>query len=100
MGMLKDALLGDHPLEFRGSPEQQANIERVHHKIAPAILAFFALHGRGSTFRVDELRMFINAKFPSVAPDSAGRIMRDLRERGEIDYDVINRRQSLYRINK
>jgi len=33
---------------------------------------------------------------PGIAPDSPGRILRELRLRGWLNYVVINRRQSLY----
>lgn len=98
MSALKEYFLGDKPLEFRGPPEQQENIARVSHRIAPTIVGYFRHRGVGAEFRVDDLRAHIARHFPGIAPDSAGRIMRDLRGRGTIDYAVINRRQSLYRI--
>ncbi len=46
-------------------------------------------------FHMEELRQWIGA---DAAPDSAGRILRLLRQRGVIDYKVANRAQSLYEI--
>ncbi len=97
MSGMKD-LFGDTPVTFRGPPEQRENIARVHHKIAPAILDYFQAHGVGYEFHVDSLRRWIAARYPGIAPDSAGRIMRDLRQSGVLDYEVVNRRQSLYQI--
>lgn len=84
--------------EFRGSPEQQENIARVYSKIAATILAFFRLIGLYGEFHVDELRVYVERHYPNTAPDSAGRIMRELRLHGDLDYEVVNRRASLYRI--
>jgi hypothetical protein len=97
MSGMKD-LFGDTPVTFRGPPEQRENIARVHHKIAPAIIDYFRSRNVGYVFHVDDLRRAVAARYPGCAPDSAGRIMRDLRQSGLIDYAVINRRQSLYRI--
>jgi hypothetical protein len=44
-----------------------------------------------------DLTAHLNAR-SLVAPDSAGRILRDLRKRKVLDYRVINRAQSLYEI--
>lgn len=45
-------------------------------------------------FHMEELRR----RFPDRAPDSAGRILRLLRQKGVIDYVVVNRGQSHYRL--
>ena len=84
--------------QFRGSPAQQENIARVHAKIAPVIASFFHERGLGATFHVDDLRRYVARRYAVIAPDSAGRIMRDMREREWVDYEVVNRRASLYRI--
>ena len=83
---------------FTGPPEQRENIARVHAKIAPIIARFFHERGLGSTFHVDDLRRYVAARYAAIAPDSAGRIMRDMRSRQWVDYEVVNRRASLYRI--
>jgi len=83
---------------FNGPPEQVENIARVYSKLAAHIVEFFRINGPLSEFHVDHLRRWISLRYPGTAPDSAGRIMRDLRQRGLIDYIVVNRRQSLYRI--
>lgn len=36
---------------------------------------------------------------PAPAPDSVSRILRDLRQSGAVSYRIMNRRQSLYRID-
>jgi hypothetical protein len=84
--------------QFKGPPEQRENIARVHAKIAPIIARFFHERGVGSTFHVDDLRRYVAHHYAVIAPDSAGRIMRDMRGRQWIDYEVVNRRASLYQI--
>lgn len=68
---------------------------RVYGKIAPVILQFSA-HYAGMQFHVEELRTFVTLFAPEVAPDSPGRILRQLRQEGKLNYVVLNRRQSLY----
>src|SRR5262245_56170469 len=91
----------DHPdlfdHDFSGAPEQRVEIARVHSKISACITNFFRERGVGAQFHVDDLRRYV-AAHALIAPDSAGRIMRDMRERSWIGYEVVNRRASLYRI--
>jgi hypothetical protein len=44
-----------------------------------------------------ELAEFV-ASAVQVAPDSPGRILRQLRRAGRVDYRIVNRAQSLYEI--
>jgi len=78
--------------------EQDHHLSRVSSRIAGHIISFFIDRGRGAEFHNAELVAYIRAAGFEVAPDSPGRIMRDLRSAGTIDYVVVNRRQSLYRI--
>jgi hypothetical protein len=73
-------------------PEER---ERVYSRIAPIILQFKAEHST-STFHVEDLREYVRRCVPEIAPDSPGRILRELRLQRLLDYVVINRRQSLY----
>lgn len=75
------------------------HLERVSAKVAGFVVAFFKTAGIGAEFHVDQLRRYVLQHYPT-APDSAGRIMRDLRQRGYLDYEVLNRRDSLYRIKR
>lgn len=69
---------------------------RVYAKIAPVILAYYEENPHRQ-FHVEDLRRHVRAQCADVAPDSPGRILRELRLRGLLDYIVVNRRQSLYR---
>jgi len=68
---------------------------RVYSRIAPVILTFAADHA-GQTFHAEQLRRYVLHHDPAIAPDSPGRILRELRLGGKLDYVVLNRRQSLY----
>jgi hypothetical protein len=79
------------------SDDQSSNFNRVNSKIALHILGFF--EGKvGVEFHVAELLTYVRTRVPDLAPDSPGRIMRDLRAKNLISYEVVNRRDSLYRI--
>ena len=75
------------------SPEER---ERVYQKIARHVLEFRDAN-LGRDFHAEELRAYVLGQAPEIAPDSPGRILRDLRLQGLLDYIVINRRESLYR---
>lgn len=80
-------------------PEQQENLERVSRSIAPTILAFLrGLKPRGIVlFHAEELRRVVNQTC-GTAPASADRVLRDLRRKRRVAYEVENRRRSLYRL--
>lgn len=65
--------------------------------IASAIRIFFLRRRSGDFFHMDELVKFVN-EWIHTAPDSPGRIMRALRQRGDIHYDLVSRGRSLYRV--
>jgi hypothetical protein len=77
------------------SDDDRAERERVYARIAPVILTFKAERPDGA-FHAEELRDYVIAQMPEVAPDSPGRILRLLRQEGLLNYVVVNRRQSLY----
>jgi hypothetical protein len=74
------------------APEERS---RVFSRIAPIILAFKDERPTGM-FHAEDLRDYVIERVPDIAPDSPGRILRELRLLGRLDYVVINRRQSLY----
>ena len=53
----------------------------------------------GQEFRCAEVRNACTLKlgFTNVAPSSPDRVMRDLRQRGKINYELVSRPKSLYR---
>lgn len=78
------------------APEERA---RVFSRIAPHILTFRDERPDG-TFHAEQLRDYVIERSPEIAPDSPGRILRELRRVGSLDYVVINRRQSLYQFRR
>ena len=81
---------------YNDAPGERA---RVYGRIAPLIM-YFAEVRAGQQFHVEELRRFVITNAPDIAPDSPGRILRELRLDGRLNYVVINRRQSLYQFRK
>lgn len=69
---------------------------RVYGRIAPVIVAYARDHA-GEAFHAEDLRRHVIAHAPEIAPASADRILRLLRQEGRLDYVVVNRRASLYR---
>ena len=53
------------------------------------------------TFHMEGLRQFVEIRMRGaghIAPDSPGRILRQLRQQGQINYKVISRRKSIYQV--
>jgi hypothetical protein len=73
---------------------QEENLDRVTQKISAAVMEFCRPERE---FRMTQLAEFVSARV-GLAPDSAGRVLRSLRQSGKIDYEVINRQNSVYRI--
>ena len=73
---------------------------RVYHKIAPLIRVFQAWMGvspTGRDWHMEELRRFVLQYVPEIAPDSPGRILRQMRQEKSLNYENVDRAQSLYR---
>lgn len=71
---------------------QDVELGRVSERIAAAVVEFCT---PGRTFHADELRQHVAARC-AVAPGSADRILRLLRQQGRVPYRVLNRSKSLY----
>ena len=72
---------------------------RVRSRIGSLIMEFFRQNNSNSfrVFHMSDLTMYVATRV-KVAPDSTGRIMRQLRQQGQLHYTVVSRRQSLYQI--
>ncbi len=75
---------------------QDKELKRVRGKTAGLIMEFFDCHQVGETFHAEDLFKFVAARC-DVAPASVDRVMRDMRRRGWVNYEVVNRSASLYR---
>lgn len=86
-------------LDFSARTEQRANLVRVSNNIADIVTNFCRerLDEGQAEFHMTDLMGYVNDR-STIAPDSAGRILRDLRRQKVIDYTVVNRAQSLYRV--
>ena len=74
------------------------HLASVRQRIGPFILEWCAARlERAPEFRADDLRRAVHAEL-GCAPGSADRILRTLRQSGELSYSVVSRSRSLYRI--
>jgi nanoRNase/pAp phosphatase (c-di-AMP/oligoRNAs hydrolase) len=74
---------------------QEENVDRVTEKISAAVVEFCEPE---KEFHMIELTQFVSERVGPSAPDSAGRVLRLLRQSGKIAYSVVSRRNSVYRI--
>lgn len=77
--------------------EQTENLTRVRDSIAPHIINFIKERS-GREFHGADLQQYVAEHVNGfVAPGSPDRILRDLRKRGVVSYELLSRSQSLYR---
>lgn len=77
---------------------QSAELERIASRLAELIISFCTDRlAVAPEFNMVELTAWVS-RHVVAAPDSAGRILRDLRKRGLVRYKVTNRRASTYRV--
>ena len=78
---------------------QTQQINRVKRKIGQLVTDFvYEVWQRSEkTFYVGELQQYVRARLPA-APASPDRILRQLRREGMLDYEVIDRSASRYRV--
>ena len=77
--------------------EQTQQITRVRDAICQHVTAFLDAH-LNQEFHCDTLRQYVSAQVGGyVAPGSADRILRMLRQKGSVNYTVVSRRHSLYK---
>ena len=88
--------LPDDRSRVLGVGGNRPHLDSVSDRIAGAIVRFCKAHA-GLEFYADDLRCHVTAQVGSVAPGSADRVLRDLRQRGIVSYHVVNRAKSLYR---
>lgn len=75
--------------------EQSRHLGRVSDMISHAIVSFCERHRE---FHMAELNAWIREAVGEVAPDSPGRVLRSLRQRGTVRVELVSRRDSLYRV--
>ena len=77
---------------------QTTQLKRVRSRIGE-IVKEFCRDNEGEDFTGSQLHQFVADRMQT-APGSADRILRDLRQRGEIMYSVISRGGSTYHMDK
>lgn len=78
--------------------EQAAQLERCKAKIDPLVLAFFATKQPGDEFHINDLTRAVWRTAPHVAADSPRRVMAALKDGGRLNYELVSRARSLYRV--
>lgn len=79
--------------------EQDENLERVSHRIRPAIWQFYQskkLKGQPRFFAAELRDFVVRMVGHALAPASPDRVLRDLRRKHVLDYRVVSRSQSIY----
>jgi hypothetical protein len=77
------------------SRTQDDNLRRVTERVSAAVLEFCF---PGRQFHMAELNDYCAERVGNLAPDSPGRILRLLRQAKRIQYHVVSRRDSIYRV--
>jgi hypothetical protein len=87
------------PRPCRPRDEQRENLERVKLSIGEIVTEFCRarLESGKVEFRISELTSYVLER-STRAPSSPDRILRQLRLDGVVEYEVLNRSQSLYRV--
>ena len=76
---------------------QSTNLKRVEGRIGKLVKDFCRAH-KGEMFYGRELSAYVLQQDVMVAPGSADRILRLLRGKGEVSYEVVSRAGSCYRV--
>lgn len=78
--------------------ETNQELERVGLNINQVLVAYWKLKMQAADrrFTATELRQFVQHHNFGTAPASADRVLRTLRQKGKINYVVVNRAKSLY----
>jgi len=82
-------------------PVNTPHLENVTARIRDSI-AFFCtvrLLRNVPDFHADDLRQHVEDDVGTVAPGSADRILRHMRQKGQLDYTVMDRAKSLYQVH-
>lgn len=79
------------------SLDSQADRDRVTANIGALVVEFCRAHV-GDLFNAAELRAHVTRAVPAIAPESPGRILRELKARGVVHYELVSRSRSLYRV--
>lgn len=93
-------MFSTEPTPSKPAPAVNSHVERPLDKLSRAVLSYSRLIGTEVDFRMDDLNKYIEMLKVKCAPDSPGRILRMLRNKELLDYEVVNRAQSRYRFKE
>jgi len=79
--------------------EQTDELNRVSDRIAAVVVDFYNEHEPGYEFTLHEVTLYVMQKVVC-SPTSPYRVMADLRKKGQVNYVVLSRKESLYRMTK
>ena len=85
------------PPRRRRPTTQDEQITRVRNAIGDCVFAFCEKIGIDAQFHAEDLHHYVKNRHGG-APASADRILRLLRREGQLDYVVVDRADSLYRV--
>lgn len=88
--MRDKAQQSEAPIQHRAPGGSSEAIEALIH-------AFFTERSVGAEFCLTDVIDYVRNHRP-VKADTAGRTLRDMREKGKVDYTVVDRPKSLYQI--
>lgn len=88
--------IDQYKIDRTARQSQPRELKRVKDKLHDLVIDFVKALHTGQVFHMAQLEQHIQERRPDVAPGSAGRILRLLRDEGLVEYDVVNRRRSAY----
>ena len=77
----------------------EPELDRVRSRLAGIVFKFIQEQGKGNMFYASALCNYV-WRYYQCAPESPGRILRQLRLEGYLDYEVVNRAQALYKVTE
>jgi hypothetical protein len=75
--------------------QQDLNFARVQNRIGPVVRQFVEQH---QSFTLDALNAYCASRVNGFRPDSPGRILRDLRRKGVVNYECVDRAGGRYEV--
>lgn len=78
--------------------DNSEHLARVASSIGETVIAFVRGIGAGGRFYASALRDYVTDRHPCIAPESPGRILRELKRRGDVHYELVSRAESLYEV--
>lgn len=79
--------------------DYRQELERVSEKVSQHVIDFFNQHGPGYEFNLHEITLYVMQRV-KCSPTSPYRIMADLKSKNQVNYTVLSRKESLYRMTE